>query len=56
VPGIAYYEVLAALVLSLITSRLTRLLIEGGLAEDVATEYTTRVTGMLRRRLDRADN
>ncbi|MDN5913943.1 MAG: phosphotransferase family protein [Pseudonocardia sp.] len=52
-PAIAYYEVLAALVLSLITSRLSRLLIESGLAEDVATEYTTRVTGMLRRRLER---
>ncbi|MCW2720057.1 phosphotransferase family protein [Pseudonocardia sp.] len=55
VRGIAYYEVLAALVLSLITSRLTRLLIEGGLAQNVATEYTTRVTGMLRDRLARAE-
>lgn len=55
VPAVDYYEVLAALVLSLITSRLTRLLIEDGLAEDIATEYTTRVTGMLAHRLDRVD-
>jgi aminoglycoside phosphotransferase (APT) family kinase protein len=55
VPDVDYYEVLGALVLSLITSRLTRLLVEGGLDEGVATEYTTRVTGMLRQRLDRVD-
>jgi aminoglycoside phosphotransferase (APT) family kinase protein len=55
VPDIAYYEVLAALVLSLITSRLTRLLVEGGLDAGVATEYTTRVTGLLALRLDRVD-
>ncbi|WP_181781613.1 phosphotransferase family protein [Pseudonocardia pini] len=53
VPAVGYYEVLAALVLSLITSRLSRLLVESGLAAEVAVEYTTRVTGMLRQRLER---
>jgi hypothetical protein len=31
------------------------LLVEGGLDAGVATEYTTRVTGMLALRLDRVD-
>jgi aminoglycoside phosphotransferase (APT) family kinase protein len=52
VPAIGYYEVLAALVLSLITSRLRPLLVENGLDAAVASEYTTRATGLLRRRLD----
>ncbi|SHN18153.1 phosphotransferase family protein [Cryptosporangium aurantiacum] len=53
IPDVGYYEVLAALELSLITSRLTRLLIEDGLAERIAVEYTTRVTGMLAGKLAR---
>lgn len=50
--GVEYYEILAGLVLSLINSRLSDLLIAGGrVPEHVASEYVTRVTGMLAARL-----
>ncbi|MFE4963802.1 phosphotransferase family protein [Streptomyces sp. NPDC056660] len=52
VPHVGYYEILAGLVLALINSRLADLLVASGkVGEDVATEYVTRVTGMLGRRL-----
>lgn len=52
-PHVAYYEIVAGLVLALINSRLADLLVASGkVAEDVAGEYVTRVTGMLARRLE----
>ena len=52
---IRYYEVLAGLQLALINSRLADLLISTGkVPEAMGASFVTRVTGMIRRDLDRA--
>lgn len=55
VVDIAYYEVLAALVFSLINSRLATLLRGAGFDEQAASRFAERSTGLLARGLDAAN-
>lgn len=55
VVDVAYYEVLAALVFSLINSRLATLLGLAGFDEAAATKFVERSTGLLARYLDAAN-
>ncbi|MFD6065321.1 phosphotransferase family protein [Rhodococcus wratislaviensis] len=49
---LGYYTILAAFVLSLVTNRLARLLVQGGLDEDTARSYPTAAVTLVQRYLD----